>query len=245
MDEILIEEKRYISSKRAAKVTGYAKDYVGQLCREGRVPARLVGRNWYVLETAIQDHRFGDSEIEQKKDTEVSHGQVFSSTWETPSYESASKEVLPSINRLRAEFSESVGNLKKESKSQQEDIQDSWREWLEHFDHIEDTVKSEPELEKEVVRDTEIVPIRTISRVVPSELLPQSTTKLELTIQKKREKPVKQKKGSAMPRTLRTCGILLALLAASVAVIGSGYFDKYILSNSQARIIAGVAVYNR
>ena len=62
MDEILIEEKKYVSSKRAAKMTGYAKDYIGQLCREGRVPARLVGRSWYVLETAIQDHRFGTTD---------------------------------------------------------------------------------------------------------------------------------------------------------------------------------------
>ncbi|MHB1163603.1 MAG: hypothetical protein ACYCZZ_03760, partial [Minisyncoccota bacterium] len=59
MDELLIEGKKYISSKQAAKITGYAKDYIGQLCREGRVSARLVGRSWYVLEAAIQDHRFG------------------------------------------------------------------------------------------------------------------------------------------------------------------------------------------
>ena len=62
MDEILIGESRYISSKRAAEITGYAKDYIGQLCREGRVEARLVGRNWYVREAAIRDHRFGEEE---------------------------------------------------------------------------------------------------------------------------------------------------------------------------------------
>ncbi len=107
MDEITIEDKKYISSKRAAKITGYAKDYVGQLCREGRVPARLVGRNWYVLETAIQDHRFGDSEIEQEKqeeevETMPSIG-AFPSTWETPKYEAYSEEILPSVNRLQKE----------------------------------------------------------------------------------------------------------------------------------------------
>jgi hypothetical protein len=51
MDELTLDDKAYLSSKRAAQVTGYAKDYVGQLCREGRVEARLVGRNWYVLES--------------------------------------------------------------------------------------------------------------------------------------------------------------------------------------------------
>lgn len=62
MDEITFDGEKYLSSKRAAKVTGYAKDYVGQLCREGRVTARLVGRNWYVLEESIKRQRFGGDE---------------------------------------------------------------------------------------------------------------------------------------------------------------------------------------
>ncbi len=39
-------------------MTGYTKDYVGQLCREGKIIAQLVGRNWYILETSIHKHRF-------------------------------------------------------------------------------------------------------------------------------------------------------------------------------------------
>lgn len=62
MDELTLDNKIYISSKRAATLTGYAKDYVGQLCREGRVEARLVGRSWYVLEDSIRSHRFGDDD---------------------------------------------------------------------------------------------------------------------------------------------------------------------------------------
>jgi hypothetical protein len=61
MEEVLLDGQRYVSSKRAAKITGYAKDYVGQLCREGKVPAQLVGRGWFVLESAIREHRFGTS----------------------------------------------------------------------------------------------------------------------------------------------------------------------------------------
>ncbi|HQU07434.1 MAG: hypothetical protein B7X04_00655 [Parcubacteria group bacterium 21-54-25] len=59
MDTLTLDGEKYLSSKYAAKVTGYAKDYVGQLCREGRVDARLVGRNWYVREQSIRAHRFG------------------------------------------------------------------------------------------------------------------------------------------------------------------------------------------
>ena len=63
MDELTFDDQIYLSSKRAAQITGYAKDYVGQLCREGRVVARLIGRNWYVLESSIREHRFGPAEI--------------------------------------------------------------------------------------------------------------------------------------------------------------------------------------
>ncbi len=58
MDELTLHGEIYISSKRAAKITGYTKDYVGQLCREGRITAQLVGRNWYVHESSIRKHRF-------------------------------------------------------------------------------------------------------------------------------------------------------------------------------------------
>jgi len=60
MDTLTLDGEIYFSSKHAAKVTGYAKDYVGQLCREGAVDGRLVGRNWYVREQSIREHRFGN-----------------------------------------------------------------------------------------------------------------------------------------------------------------------------------------
>lgn len=56
MEELEIQGKKYISSKRASEITGYAKDYVGQLARGGKVPAQRVGRSWYVDESAIREH---------------------------------------------------------------------------------------------------------------------------------------------------------------------------------------------
>ena len=76
MDELVIGDKKYVSSKQAAKVTGYAKDYIGQLCREGRVPARLVGRSWYVLESAIHDHRFGDQKTPREQEASAAEEPV-------------------------------------------------------------------------------------------------------------------------------------------------------------------------
>lgn len=95
MDEITLEGKKYFSSKKAAEVTGYSKDYVGQLCREGRVKARLVGRNWYVLEKSIQEHRFGKEETSAKAQSSADD---HFDTWEAASYSSESVvEHLPTL----------------------------------------------------------------------------------------------------------------------------------------------------
>jgi len=119
MDELLIDDKKYLSTRRAAKVTGYAKDYVGQLCREGRVKARQVGRSWYVLEADIREHRFGTSEagppsvsfpkVENAKVESVVSSQTASSTaktidhtWEPPRYAPLYDEP-PHINLIKKE----------------------------------------------------------------------------------------------------------------------------------------------
>lgn len=70
MDELVISGKKYISSKRASEITGYAKDYIGQLARGGKVSATRIGRAWYVDEMALALHGSTESgeqvEIEEK-----------------------------------------------------------------------------------------------------------------------------------------------------------------------------------
>jgi hypothetical protein len=60
MDEIIFDNRIFISSKRASRNYGYTKDYIGQLARAGRIDARLVGRNWYVDERSLAAHKGGD-----------------------------------------------------------------------------------------------------------------------------------------------------------------------------------------
>jgi hypothetical protein len=62
-DEIVLAGKKYVSSKRAAEISGYAKDYVGQLCRGGKLSAKLIGRNWYILLDSLE-------KVSKKEDTE-------------------------------------------------------------------------------------------------------------------------------------------------------------------------------
>jgi len=45
--------KKYITARQAAFKSGYSQDYIGQLCRSGKIDARRVGRAWYVLESGL------------------------------------------------------------------------------------------------------------------------------------------------------------------------------------------------
>jgi len=266
MDEILIEDKKFVSSKRAAKMTGYAKDYIGQLCREGRVPARLIGRGWFVLEAAIQDHRFGVAEEQGKRNesqTPVRPSEI-PSTWESPRYEASSEELLPSINRLKEE---EIDNQENGQESQY--IQDSWKAWFDRFDHSEEKaseIDTEPiEAQKETVEVEEIIekldddakeeedknvviPIHTVSRPLyrppPGEFLPRNTVNLEVELPNT-PSSTRRKNNRGVMRTLQITGMTLSIVVAVIAVIGSGYFDEYIISNSQVRMIAGVILYNK
>jgi hypothetical protein len=56
-DEMQIEGKSYISSKRAAELTGYAQDYIGQLARKGLIEARRIGGLWYVSMDSLQNYK--------------------------------------------------------------------------------------------------------------------------------------------------------------------------------------------
>lgn len=47
----------YISSRRAAEITGYAQDYIGQLARAGHIDARRVTGLWYVQEDSLRNHK--------------------------------------------------------------------------------------------------------------------------------------------------------------------------------------------
>jgi len=55
--ELFFEGKKYISSSRAAKISGYTGDYIGQLCRGGKLECRMVGRSWYVSLDSIVAHK--------------------------------------------------------------------------------------------------------------------------------------------------------------------------------------------
>jgi len=54
---VSFDGKEYISSKRAAQMTGYAQDYVGQLARSGKIGSRQVAGRWYVEKDELRSHK--------------------------------------------------------------------------------------------------------------------------------------------------------------------------------------------
>lgn len=57
MEEISVKGKKYLKAKLVARELGYTNDYIGQLCRAGKVDAELVGRTWYVDAESIKAHK--------------------------------------------------------------------------------------------------------------------------------------------------------------------------------------------
>ncbi len=53
MKTLVIDGKKYISSKQAAEIMGYTQDYVGQLARSGKISAQRISGIWYVNESSV------------------------------------------------------------------------------------------------------------------------------------------------------------------------------------------------
>ena len=47
-NELVLDPEKFISSKRASEITGYAQDYIGQLARGAHIEARRIGGLWHV-----------------------------------------------------------------------------------------------------------------------------------------------------------------------------------------------------
>jgi len=230
MNEVVIEDKKYISSKRAAEVTGYAKDYIGQLCREGRVPARLIGRNWYVLESALKDHRFGSEEeaaIPVKAKLEVGEDLK---DWVPPRYE-AKESIVPATG---ASPVVSPAIVTQDISEPPLDVSKAWEEWFALPKVPEKTaVTSEVEAEKEIV-----VPIRALQVSQQRRAEPQEV----IWHEEKPEEGASPKSGAIITNTF---ALVLAVIALALLSINTGYFDTYLSSHQTASIIDGLSAYKK
>jgi hypothetical protein len=100
MDSITIHGEKYISSKRAAEILNYTQDYIGQLCRGGKIPAERVGGMWYVLESATSGENT-DSESQGVEDTEgiIFDGEAYVSSKEASQITGYAKDYIGQLCR--------------------------------------------------------------------------------------------------------------------------------------------------
>ena len=74
-DEMNIDGKTYISSKRASSLSGYAQDYIGQLCRAGILDARRVGGLWFVTLESLERHKVNAEQLKVSQALALSKNQ--------------------------------------------------------------------------------------------------------------------------------------------------------------------------
>jgi len=239
MEEIVIDEKKYISSKQAAKETGYAKDYVGQLCREGRVQARLVGRSWYVLESAIYDHRFG-SNVDSRKTNEAMAETLSNHTmWESPRYSSVEDVVLPL--RKKEAWGTKVTPSAATAIEMSPQGEEKWETWFDMMSVAPDLVSpviSRSEVNDESVQRTSRSIETFRNRQQDTESLEQSTQKSEVS------RKARQNSGSgSLMRVICLLSVLVAVIFVTTALLNSGVFDRYLISFKQVNPFAGVSIY--
>lgn len=261
MNEIVIDDKKYVSSKQAAELTGYAKDYVGQLCREGRVPARLIGRSWYVLASAIQDHKFGGIDLKKQTPTNSVSKEpepVISQTWEAPRYKAEPETYFPSINKLAPVKDENAFHKKTENEAHEQNsiqvMHEAWKDWFsgrkDAPSEVPITVKEAPEEEESkelfietaevkipirTIEEEESVPMMRVRQVIPPAVFPE-----EEQVEAPEEVVQKRKPNRFIQASLT----VVVFAALSIGAIGSGYLDKIISSEKYLSKIGGITIIN-
>ncbi|HVY56006.1 MAG TPA: hypothetical protein VHC46_09650 [Thermodesulfobacteriota bacterium] len=241
MQELEIEGKTYISSRRAAEITGYAKDYVGQLCREGRVEARLVGRNWYILESSIREHRFGEEEKTQEMADAAPQR-----AWESPVYVPERPQPVPMLTpREASEARESYqGAEKPDHGALLTDMQSAWQEWFtrkkEHAEPLEEATEQPVSIvrspdEEELPEEAEAImasePQNTLDLTHIDELRGEVEEEDEAAEEEPEEEyeEIVEERVRRYPGTapIRAAFIAITLIAIVVTLIGTGFAGKY------------------
>lgn len=67
METLVLDGKEFVKASKAAKELGYTSDYIGQLCRGGKISAHLVGRTWYVDKSELSVHKVEKKRISKAK----------------------------------------------------------------------------------------------------------------------------------------------------------------------------------
>lgn len=115
----MLDDKKFISARKAAEITGYEQDYIGQLARMGRVLARQIGRAWFIEEQSLLSHK--SEGRAKKKSKNISHEAAAAPKNTFPSVElgdvpasppaSTSEESAEAISTAREEVRDALPSV--------------------------------------------------------------------------------------------------------------------------------------
>jgi hypothetical protein len=70
-DEIVIQGSRYVSAARAAKESGFVRDYIARLCRQGVVRGQQIDSAWYVDPKSLQQFLSDRKDHQDRRNEEL------------------------------------------------------------------------------------------------------------------------------------------------------------------------------
>ncbi|MDD2935295.1 MAG: hypothetical protein PHX25_02355, partial [Candidatus Pacebacteria bacterium] len=116
-EEIILNGKKFLSLKTAARETNYTNDYIGQLCRSEKINSQMVGKIRFVEEDSLSDYvkkangfvNIKNTDIENAvvenakdlgdfssvRDTDFSHSSLRGTKQSSPSVFASDSEALP------------------------------------------------------------------------------------------------------------------------------------------------------
>lgn len=109
MEVLVLDGKSYVKASKAARDLGYATDYVGQLCRGGKVDAHLIGRTWYVNRDELSTHRTEKKRMSRVKAREYAKRSIEDYKQKSTNvyknvdirYENDAEALLPETKKLK------------------------------------------------------------------------------------------------------------------------------------------------
>jgi len=240
MKELTLNGRTYLTTKRAAEITGYTTDYVGQLARQEKVDAQLVGRNWYIGEDSIKKHKFGEADVSIRKEEN-----------ETPA---PALELL--VNSVEDEIKkeEEIAPVQEEVQEEvvEEDpltnMQSAWQDWYKEqrsvpSDEEEVFLRREDVVSATAVEDSEEeISISRKDTVVQQEVfVEESAAEEENEVRSSTPSPLPVKRSWAGTGLALT--VVLTLLFIGTVTVATGYVLSKATNTPVANVYQGVQDY--
>ncbi len=108
--ELFFEGKRYIPASEAAMIGGFTGDYISRLCRDGRLTARRVGKNWFVEQSSIEAFLVDQEYHRSKRSESLSRlrAEEYRAATREPLVAAPSSAAIQHVGKVRGESQQAL-----------------------------------------------------------------------------------------------------------------------------------------